>query len=554
MPVEFSQYLDVAARYNATHTENEASSQKVGLIGGRVVSVLDNRNVHTLDTERARRDFVDSFAAEFGEDLRPAAEKALGAGGSAKPLTSRVIVELNKLGREKTKDTVAGKLRNIVLNAAKLSVGSLSKSELDSIAGKYATTPKLKDAFARVEGLRQKAESAFRALGKLTAAQVADVFSGDAPEGEREREEHYRIFETIIAAKTFQSMLAESLTEIYADSKGAFAELHPVIVRCKNRAVEVLSVTTAIETKAKARKNNAGEDAADAQWGKKTILDMLPEAIVDLHGTNAALNALKDHLKPIADRFDRLKADSADGVVHWEDVKAMRAELSRARAALAVAARVGVKSPGSDAVFRPDAALLGSLVSLFAEVEGDIAKLASEYTRLERLSEVNMFYPKVDKAKLFSGFGRALLEKLIGEQCARVAHEFLEMLHTALEAMVMYNAILTVNITLQAVSGVIAENKEFKKSMKNVVEQLELLMDKLEGRDVDEQKWNKWSDKLAPILESMTEEERMEAKEAIKEAQEKNILGAMLSLDKELLEGFALRFPGGYDIVEQESI
>ncbi len=540
MPVEFSQYLDVAARYNATHSEAEASSKKIGLIGGRVVAVANNRNNGTIDVETARRDFVDSLVAEFGEEMRPVAEQALGTGMNAKPLTSRMIMQLNDIGREKTKSTVAGRLRDIVLNAAKRSVGTLPKDELDSLARRYATTPELKKEFANAEMLRQKAESAFRELGKLTAAQVASVLTGAVPESPAQIDEHYKVFEKIVAAKAFLSSLAKTLAIIYGNSKGAFAGLLPAIALCQNRAAELISVTTDIETRARAEMKNPGANG-DAAWKGRTMLEMLPEAIVGRHGTNAALNAMKDSLRPIADRFDKLKADSADGLAHWGEVNAIRDELMQARRALEVAARDGVKYPGSNNVFRPDAALMGALVSLFDGIDRDIAKLEAQYKRLEKMAAVDMFYPKVDKAKLFSGFGKALLGKLVGEDDASAAQECLEMIHTALEALLFSSTILTLNVLQKVVVDVLSKKSGLNKSMKDAVEQLELIMQKLEGEDVDEKEWDKWSEKLGAILKSMTEEERMEIKEAIKEAQEKNILGAMLCLDKEILDSFAFR-------------
>ncbi len=540
MPVEFSKYLEVAARYNATHSENEASSKKVGLIGGRVVSVADNRNVNSLDTHAVRQDFINSFAAEFGEELRTVAEKALGIGGEEKPLTSRMIVSLNDIGRERTKKSVASRLRDIVLNAAKRSSGSLSKDELDALARKYAKTPTQKRDFAAAEVLRQKAEAAFRELGSLTGEQIAEVLTADSMKklSPKKQDEYSRIFEIIIKAKSCQSMLADALLLLYNNSNHEFTELMPVILRCKNRAAELLAVTTNIETKAEARKNNVG---ADDGWLQKTVAEMLPETIVGLHGTNAALNALKEHLNPIAERVDRLKADSADGLAHWDEVKAIRKELANARDALNIAASQGVKYPGSDTVFKPDGVLLGALASLFDEIERDIGKLSDQYDRLEKMADVDMFFPRVDKAKLFSGFGLALLGKLVGEETAAVVHQSMVQLHLVLESMVMYSTILAYNNILQTVNRLVTMDRKTKETIKKAVSELEKLGERLKEKDVEPEKWDELSDKLKAMLKSMSEEERMEAKDAIREAQEKNILGSMLCLDKSLIMSFVER-------------
>ena len=64
----------------------------LGLKGRSIVVVSSDRP--SLEADRARSDFIDSFVKQFGEACRSIVESAL-LGKNAKPLTARVVIELN---------------------------------------------------------------------------------------------------------------------------------------------------------------------------------------------------------------------------------------------------------------------------------------------------------------------------------------------------------------------------------------------------------------------------------------------------------------------------
>ncbi len=545
MPIEFSKYMNIAQRYVATHSEHESETNKVGLLMGREIKILPQGKVDLdISTDAARTDFINSFVAEFGENLRKDVVQALGSGKNAKPLTSRMIVKLGELGRERTKDTVAARLKDIVLNAAKRDAGIISMNELDAVARKYSHDPELKKQFDALSAMRDKVERLLAEFGEFTGEEIGRAIADDSPidRNNPERMRNLTISELVSTVVAQQIMLTHNLTALYEKSGRSIPELLPLIAKCKSRYYELLAISVRLETNALAKAANPKGEAEDDNWRDMLVRDIIPVAAAEMHGTDATLNSLKKYLAPIADRVDKLKKNASDGEAHWTEARQIRRELADAREALRKASETGIEYNGAKINFKPSQFLLESLASLFDEVEKDIKGLMDEFERAEKLGDVNMVFPKASGSKLFSSFGIAILGKLVGDEAMVIdARNALDMIHAALVSLVETMAILQMNACLLTFGSLLIKNGEFHAKMEELVDKLLVTSDRLNGREIKDEELQKLVDEVDKLLETLDENQRRELDEAIKEAQQKSILGALLCLDRQILESFANR-------------
>ncbi len=540
MPIRFSTYVKAANSFVAMNS-SETESNAVGLLNGREVRLSGGDPGVRLDVMGARADFVESLVAEFGEGMRAEAERMLGSGLEAKPLTSRIILKLDEIGRAQARLPMSARLSDIVRNAARRDASSLTREQFQRLKGLYGNRLGTTEIFDEAEIIRVQAESYYARLGACTAEEIARAMADDSPLDETNPQSvhNHAVREIVETAIKLQFDLSDRFRALYRRSGGLFTELYPAICRCENRGSEIISITTRLAAQAHLNKSAPGELPADDPHLRKTLSELFPELVVQMHGTDAALDSLESRLLPLANRFDALK--SAGKNVGWQDIVAIRSELKSARDALLLAAEKGIPYPDSDAVFRPDPGLLKELSRLIDGISSDVSAFIADYQREQRLSQVNESFPDVSKSRLFSSLGAAVLGRLVGEETVASIRDVMQELHEILVMVVVNRASVSMQTANNSLTNAIAACNKLKEKMRELTELLKEILKELEGGKGGGKKAEPVNPIIRQIVESLREDERRELKEEIEEAAEANVLGSMLILDEEQILGFVRR-------------
>ena len=121
--VGFQTYLSNAQRLISQDAqppkkgEVRLADRTLGLNGHTITALPANG--HSADIDRGRRDFIESFVEQFGEECRSLVESAL-LGKHAKPLTARMIVALNEQALALKPSDLSASLSDLLRRAAQL--------------------------------------------------------------------------------------------------------------------------------------------------------------------------------------------------------------------------------------------------------------------------------------------------------------------------------------------------------------------------------------------------------------------------------------------------
>lgn len=391
--VGFQTYLTNAQKLVAQDSrapqdgEVRPADRALGL-NGHTISVVPG-NGHSAEADRARTDFIASFVEQFGEGCRVLVERAL-LGMNAKPLTARLIVELNAQAIALKPNDLTASLSDLLRRAAQADAGGVTHEHFKELA---RTRPELGARLSRLNAVRQQAEEALTRLGAFTGSEIAAAFRPAQGSTAHELEVRNVILVLVRTAVNKLLDLAEGLRRVYEEKGDSTGDLFDMITRSSNRAMEVQRLVIELSNL------DAGSD--DARLGMYAA-EMLPKLALQMHGTQRALEHLRMSLQPLADRFDAMRAAaSEDGRVGLQDVALLLREISIARDALKEAARRGIKMSEGDVV-RPDPGLLRSLDALLDRLQADVHRFTAEALEEKAKHWVRGVVPSFSATKLFT--------------------------------------------------------------------------------------------------------------------------------------------------------
>ncbi|MCR5414770.1 MAG: hypothetical protein K6F50_08640 [Kiritimatiellae bacterium] len=352
--IEFESFLAKAYELAAKPGAGGAQGEGVGVLGGKVVSVSHGAE-DAAGVESAKREFVDSAVAKFGEALRAEVEKLVDGSGD-KPLSARTILAVDKLG-----EGSAGMVRQLsaLLNrAAEGGVKQVSANDAKALFAGYDVSAPGAGAFAaakaEIEGLASAAEQAMKLALALTPEQIVSMGAG-ADDPARS---------AVSNAIDISMRLAEKLGSFLAKTGGEVPGVEAMMIRAQSRAVELNSVV--------AKLVSLGAQSA----GGKSIARLVSEAAFEMHGTVDALSAVEERLAPLMVRIASVKSGAAAGTkANFEDVDRLLDELSGAKAAVEDIAKNGIKTKDGG-TWRPDAMYLKGIARLLENTALDIRDIA----------------------------------------------------------------------------------------------------------------------------------------------------------------------------------
>ncbi len=386
---------------------------------------------------------------------------------------------------------MAERLKEIVLNAAKRDAASLGKTEFDALVSKYATTPELKKEFEALEPLRTEAEGLYNTLCRCTCRELGEAFASET-EGP--------IVKLVKRAVEVQFELSDRLGEIYRRTGGRFAGMLPAMRRCDMRGAEINYLVRMLGAEVVANELAPGTFPASDPRASKTASEVFPGLIVAMHGTGEALDALERQLKPLANRFDRLKKNAAEGRAEWQDTVAIKGELILARDALRAAAEDGIAFPGEGGVFRPDEGLLKALSGILDEIAIDIAGVAAEYARATEAVFRGGEKGEIEKTRLFRAFGQSVLERLKGERASLMEAKDLQDTIAAifLVFLVVRGAAIFNNLRTAGEN----RNAEEKRLLEIIEKTNDAILEMIDDMEEELEKRGEWK-MMGPILEAV---------------------------------------------------
>ena len=315
-------------------------------LNGHTITALP-ANGHSADIDRGRRDFIESFVEQFGEECRSLVESAL-LGKHAKPLTARMIVALNEQALALKPSDLSASLSDLLRRAAQQDAGGVTYEQFQALV---QARPELRASLEPLNAMRKQAEEALARLGAFTGAEIAAAFRPGAASSKAEQE------------------LADGLRRIFNRHGDPSGALFSMITRCDNRAMEVERMVVELS-----QLDAASDDSRLSMYAA----ELLPKLALQMHGTGQALDLLRMSLQPLADRFDSIRAEaSRGGNIGLQDVAFLLREISVARAAL------------------DDAALLDKL-------QADVHKFTVDALEERAKNWVNGVVPTFSATKLFT--------------------------------------------------------------------------------------------------------------------------------------------------------
>lgn len=359
----------------------------LGLKGRSIVVVSGDRP--SLEADRARSDFVDSFVKQFGEACRSIVESAL-LGKNAKPLTARVVIELNAKAMALKPSDMTVSLSELINRAMQADAKGVTHEQFQELAN---VRPELKAELASLSALRQQAEEALVLLGAFTGAEIAAAFRpGRAPTAkEQEVRDTIRMLVARVVDKHMD--LAGRLDALYRGHGDPTGDIFAMVTRCNNRIEEVQRLVVEL--------SSLDAKSDDARLGMYAA-ELLPRLAFEIHDTARTLECLRASLQPLANRFDAMRAAAADdGHIGMQDVAMLLREIDLARKALKSAAKEGIKAPDG-AVLRPDPGLLREMDALLDKLQADVNRFTIDALEAKAENWVHGVAPSFSATKLFT--------------------------------------------------------------------------------------------------------------------------------------------------------
>lgn len=357
-------------------------------LNGHTITALP-ANGHSADIDRGRRDFIESFVEQFGEECRSLVESAL-LGKHAKPLTARMIVALNEQALALKPSDLSASLSDLLRRAAQQDAGGVTYEQFQALV---QARPELRASLEPLNAMRKQAEEALARLGAFTGAEIAAAFRPGAASSKAEQELNETIRVLVRTATNKLVDFADGLRRIYNQHGDPTGALFSMITRCDNRAMEVERMVVELS-----QLDAASDDSRLSMYAA----ELLPKLALQMHGTGQALDLLRMSLQPLADRFDSIRAEaSRGGNIGLQDVAFLLREISVARAALDDAARNGIKIPEGDVV-RPDPGLFKAIDALLDKLQADVHKFTVDALEERAKNWVNGVVPTFSATKLFT--------------------------------------------------------------------------------------------------------------------------------------------------------
>ena len=333
----------------------------VGVIAGKVVTGQAAEDYLT-DIAETKSKFIDSVMATFstpaGEaKLRSDVEAIVSPGDASKPLTARMVLDVNKL--------VGGdlgavrRLSDILQKAALADSGNVSKGDvkklLASIDMSGPNAKQLKALAKDVEARQKDAETAMKALAGLTGREIADAMNGGGGKAGK------KIREAVAKAVNSMTILADDLTRLDRSVADEIPGLDQMRDRVLCRATELNRLVhdlADIGLELQPGEDGTVPNLDDAKKAKleATAGKLLETASLGMHGTEEAIKAVEKELAPLLDRVEYVKSHVGDAQMqeyNARDIAAIRSEIAAARQAIDMLAQQGVASDDTVLVANP---------------------------------------------------------------------------------------------------------------------------------------------------------------------------------------------------------
>ncbi len=265
--------------------------------------------------------------------------------------------------------SLSGKLDAMLLRAAEYSTKAVSAKKI-SKAVENTGLPRTE--LARLGGLADRAAASFAALSQFSGKQIAAALV--AKEGSFDWKEGDAVAAAIRQALDDQAELAEALHELANDPRvtgGAFEAVCDQALAADRRQSEIFSLAVEL---ADAVQQEGKDPALNARLDAK-LAELLPRQALSMHGNEAAIERLKAHLQPLADRLEAFKG-RPDASITGEEFAAYSLDVAEAENALARGIAEGFPT-GDGGRWEPDRAFLSAakaLVGAAKQFLGDVRK------------------------------------------------------------------------------------------------------------------------------------------------------------------------------------
>ncbi|MBP5509531.1 MAG: hypothetical protein J6Z49_01270 [Kiritimatiellae bacterium] len=525
MPLEFATYLSSARQLVASRPADAPEEVAIVLNGHKVIAVpAKERGADEI--VRTKHDFIEAFVRQFGEGMRTEVAKLLNP-EDAKPLTARTILAANEIASEATKGEMSKRLDALLLKASERTLTTVSKEELQKIASLYENDPKTKAFFDSLEATRQATEEAMAKLSSFSGKEIATAMRsrGSALPGDPQHARNEEILSTLKAAIDGFASLGETLRKLYNAGDGELTELFEIGMRCHARATEIERLALEL--------SGLAQDAPDAPRLQTLARTLLPQTAIQMHGTEAALDALQQQLRPVAIRLDAIKESARKGgTTNWLEIKVLRDELALARDALRDAAKNGITYPGVEGVFRPDPGILNAFSKLLDQIEQDIRSVTEDLARISGQKYLDETCPKLSDLTLFSKF-RDLLGLLGSKQAVENMEQLFDTIRRValawLETMIDTAIFASLNNALNA--KILSETAQ-RNSLRILLQNLRVLEKALSGKHLTADEKRLLPHEAVTAINGLSGATREELRTALKQAFDCGALQALASADR----------------------